>query len=160
MDTDRVNRWLTLGANLGVLVGIALLVVELRQNNENLIAQERSAYNAGFSEIWGMAAEDSQLAEILGKELAGESLTRGEFVQLSAYFTKGLLTNQWSYIELPADESAPNLKYLKGSFEQFPTLRWVWEHRQEFFNPAFVDYVNENIVDELSSWSSPQFPAE
>ncbi len=29
MDSDRVNRWLTLGANIGVLIGIILLIVEL-----------------------------------------------------------------------------------------------------------------------------------
>ena len=160
MDSDRVNRWLTLGANIGVLIGIVLLVIEVRQNNENLVAQERATYNAGFSDIWGMAAEDSRLAEILAKELDGESLTRAEFVQLAAYWTKNLLTNQWSYIELPAEESAPNLLYLKGSFEEFPTLRWVWENRQEFFNPEFIDYVNENIVDDLSDRSTPQFPQE
>ncbi len=31
MDSDRLNRWLTLGANLGVLVGIIFLAVEIRQ---------------------------------------------------------------------------------------------------------------------------------
>ena len=158
MDSDRVNRWLTLGANIGVLIGIVLLVIEVRQNNENLVAQERANYNAGFSDLWGMAAEDSGLAEILAKELGGESLSRAEFIQLAAYFTKSLLTNQWSYIELPAEESAPNLIYLKGSFDEFPTLRWVWENRQDFFNPVFVDYVNENIVDELPDQSTSQTP--
>ena len=32
MNADRVNRWLTLGANIGVLIGIILLLVELDQN--------------------------------------------------------------------------------------------------------------------------------
>ena len=160
MDTDRLNRWMTLGANIGVLIGIVLLVVEVRQNNENLVAQARATYHASFADLWGMAAEESRLAEILGKELGGESLTRAEFVQLSAYFTKGLLINQWSYIELPAEESAANLLYLKGTFEQFPTQRWVWENRQSFFNTEFVDYVNQNIVDQLSDRSTTQIPQE
>ena len=42
MDTDRLNRWLTLGANIGVLIGIVLLVIEVRQNNSNLVAQARA----------------------------------------------------------------------------------------------------------------------
>lgn len=33
MDTDRLNRWLTLGANLGVLIGLAILILELRQSS-------------------------------------------------------------------------------------------------------------------------------
>lgn len=32
MDFDRLNRWLLLIANLGVLVGVLLLAVEIRQN--------------------------------------------------------------------------------------------------------------------------------
>jgi len=158
VDTDRLNRRLTLGANIGVLVGIILLVIEVRQNNENLVAQQRATYHASFSDIWGMAAEDSELAEVIGKELGGEALTRTEFIQLAAYFTKTLLTHQLSYIDLPAEGSAANLLYLKGNFAQFPTMRWVWENRQEFFNPVFVDYVNESIVDELPDQSTSQFP--
>ena len=34
MDSDRLNRWLTLGANVGVLIRIILLVVELDQNRD------------------------------------------------------------------------------------------------------------------------------
>jgi hypothetical protein len=160
MDTDRLNRWLTLGANVGVLIGIVLLVVEVRQNNENLIAQSHATYHASWQDVWGMAAEDSRLAEILGKEIGGESLTRAEFIQLAAYWTKILMTYQWTYTELPAEESASNLLYLKDSFDEFPTLRWVWENRQIFFNSEFVDYVNQNIVDHLSDRSTTQFPLQ
>ena len=31
MDSNKLNNWLTLGANVGVLIGLALLVYELRQ---------------------------------------------------------------------------------------------------------------------------------
>jgi len=34
MDSDKTNRWLTLGANIGVLIGIMLLVFELTENRE------------------------------------------------------------------------------------------------------------------------------
>ena len=34
MNLDGINRWLSLGANVGVVVGLALLVFELRQNSE------------------------------------------------------------------------------------------------------------------------------
>jgi len=34
MDFDQINKWLTLLTNVGVLIGIALLVLELNQNAE------------------------------------------------------------------------------------------------------------------------------
>jgi hypothetical protein len=39
MDSNIVNRWLTLGANLGVLVGIILILIELNQNADLMRAQ-------------------------------------------------------------------------------------------------------------------------
>jgi len=34
MNTDQINKWLTLMTNVGVLIGIALLILELNQNTE------------------------------------------------------------------------------------------------------------------------------
>lgn len=34
MTTDQINKWLTLLTNVGVLIGIALLILELNQNTE------------------------------------------------------------------------------------------------------------------------------
>lgn len=39
LDSDRLNRWLTLGANIGVLAGIGLLLIELDQKSDLLRAQ-------------------------------------------------------------------------------------------------------------------------
>ena len=46
MNTDRLNRWLTLDANNGVLIGIILLIVELDQNRNMVRAQTRNAIAA------------------------------------------------------------------------------------------------------------------
>ena len=43
MDSEKVNRWLTLGANLGVLVGIILILMELNQNADLMKAQMTQA---------------------------------------------------------------------------------------------------------------------
>ena len=43
MDTNKINRWLTLTANLGVLVGIVFLAIEIRQNTAS---NQSAAYQA------------------------------------------------------------------------------------------------------------------
>jgi hypothetical protein len=43
VDSDKINRWLTLGANIGVLIGIVLLLIELDQNSDLLRAQIHQA---------------------------------------------------------------------------------------------------------------------
>ena len=39
MNTENLNRWLTLCANIGVVIGIIFLALELQQNNELLESQ-------------------------------------------------------------------------------------------------------------------------
>ncbi len=39
MKTDQVNRWLVVGANVGVLLGLIFVAVELNQNSEQLRLQ-------------------------------------------------------------------------------------------------------------------------
>jgi hypothetical protein len=39
MNNDRLNRWLSVGANFGVLIGLILLVYEVRQNSDLMRAQ-------------------------------------------------------------------------------------------------------------------------
>jgi hypothetical protein len=39
VDTDKLNRWLALAANFGVLIGLILLVYEVRQNSDLMRAQ-------------------------------------------------------------------------------------------------------------------------
>jgi hypothetical protein len=39
MQSNRLDRWLTLGTNISVLVGIILLIVEINQNNESVRIQ-------------------------------------------------------------------------------------------------------------------------
>ena len=55
MDSNTVNRWLTLGANVGVMVGLILLIVEIDQNSQLVriqIEQSRSeAYVAWMRQI-------------------------------------------------------------------------------------------------------------
>jgi len=84
MDSDRLNRWLTLGANLGVLVGIILLIVELDQNREMMKSQTRNDLAMGIVGIQRGISENNQLADVIARAEAGETLTPSETVQFSA----------------------------------------------------------------------------
>ncbi len=39
MNSERLNTWLTLLANFGVIVGLGVLIYEVRQNNELTLAE-------------------------------------------------------------------------------------------------------------------------
>ena len=56
MKNENLHRWLTLAANLGVLVGIILVAVELRQNLTAVRAQTRHEVSAEFVDFMKVLA--------------------------------------------------------------------------------------------------------
>ncbi len=60
MDTDKLNRWLTLTANVGVLVGLILLLFEIGQNTDLMraqIAMDRSVSQTEILSDWANGGE-------------------------------------------------------------------------------------------------------
>jgi hypothetical protein len=64
LSADRVNRWLTLVANLGVLIGLFLLVFEIRQNTELTRAQIAMERTNSTREIFSDWANGGELVPI------------------------------------------------------------------------------------------------
>ncbi len=60
MDTDKLNRWLTLTANVGVLIGLILLLFEIGQNTDLMraqIAMDRSISQTETLSDWANGGE-------------------------------------------------------------------------------------------------------
>ncbi len=66
-SADKVNQWLTLGANLGVLVGLILLLVGLDQNSDLLRAQIHQARADNFESFMVEYADTEQLLPAMVK---------------------------------------------------------------------------------------------
>lgn len=81
MDSDRLTRWLTLGANVGVLAGIVLLIIELDQNRDLMRAQTRHELAMGIVDLLQTPASNEQLADVLLRARSGEDLTPTELLQ-------------------------------------------------------------------------------
>jgi hypothetical protein len=59
MNSDRLNRWLTLIANIGVVIGLVLLLIELDQNSDLMRAQIHQA-RSDQHVAYRMAVADSE----------------------------------------------------------------------------------------------------
>ena len=90
---DRLNRWLTLAANIGVLLGLFVLIIEVRQNaqltravletekNDQLALIELSLSTPAVAEAWTKAIR------------APETLTDAEVRMVESHMVAALL--QW-----------------------------------------------------------------
>ncbi|MGB5344569.1 MAG: hypothetical protein WBN23_00240 [Woeseia sp.] len=83
MNADKMNRWLTLGANFGVLVGLLLLVLELNQNREMMRAQTRHEIAVGIVDLLLVPASNQQLADLMYRAESGGELTPQERFQFN-----------------------------------------------------------------------------
>ena len=101
MDSDKLNRWLSLIANIGVVVGIFFLIAEV--NHASRLA-EVEAYQTRIRDIQDLniqlALSDS-LADILSQANSEgvESLTRSEFRRARAWYAAMMRGMQGQYYQ-------------------------------------------------------------
>jgi hypothetical protein len=91
LDGDKVNKWLTFGANMGVLAGLILVAFEINQATlttradmisnfqDRWIAMDMSWQDAEFAAAWAKAMDNSQ------------ELSRSEMIQVSGHL--------WAFID-------------------------------------------------------------
>ncbi len=73
MDGDKVNRWLTLSANIGVLIGIILILAELNQNADLMRAQMTQARGNNAIQTYREMMLSDHWVEIRAKRRAAPS---------------------------------------------------------------------------------------
>jgi hypothetical protein len=155
MNLDRVNRWLTLAANIGVIAGIAFLGIELQQNNRlsaaqaevNLLQYEMSFAAPGF--------ESQAVAEFMvnmrAKARSGEELSEVEQFRVRRLLDQKFAGWEWQYLQNRAgtlndmgalrrslESNFERPDFLAGSAQEFRTY---WNQFAERGNPEFVEFV-------------------
>ncbi len=64
MNSDRINRYLTVGANIAILVGLIFVGLEVRNSSVAVSAQTSANINEGFNSLNMLLATDPSLARI------------------------------------------------------------------------------------------------
>ena len=84
MTSDHLTRWLAIGGNAAVVIGLLLLVYELNQTRELTRAQMRSEISRGIYDLLAMTANNDQLADLMLRADTGEPLTDAENFQYAS----------------------------------------------------------------------------
>ena len=152
MEPDKVNRWLTLGANIGVLIGIILLVVELSQNRDMIRAQTRNDISQQLSNRLLAVGTNSQMASVMRRARVGDELTRDEETQVYFYLVANM--RDWENIhyqyrhgtfderEFDAEKSAWRQVIRDNS-----AFQYVWCYSRQNYSPDFVAEL-ESLLNE------------
>lgn len=149
MNLDKLNNWLTLGANLGVLVGIIFLIVEVQQNNLIARAQTRMDIAGSMRENILMFSSPEGIS-IQAKLTRGEDLSLEEQIWIRLSFRN----------EIKAWENVA-YQYSLGFYDQeeIDTYRQTWMDRAQRCREPF----GEQFFEAFQSFSNqirPSFRAE
>ena len=94
MNTEVLNRWLTLAANVGVIAGLVFVALEIRTNTESNDIAIRASSASNWMALNSTIVENRDVADMFEKGLAGEELDRAEARQfgnlVSMYLTQSL----------------------------------------------------------------------
>ena len=149
MDSDRINRWLTLVANTGVLVGLVLLVVEIRQSNMLALAeieQTRSDSLLQWRREW--VTNDHIVPMLLERT---SILPRDEFFSLDIAGRQAAVENMLN--EMDPSTSMRMRFFLMASFWDFENLHAQYQ-RGLISEEYWTERIVAGILQDAPGWKA------
>lgn len=85
MKFERLNTVLTLTSNVAVLIGIILVIIELRQNDDTLSASIQLSLSNSYEEIATFGVEHPHLARSIMRLFGGEELELTDIMNIMGW---------------------------------------------------------------------------
>jgi len=138
-------------ANIGVIVGIVFLTVQIAQNNDQLASQTRNTIfelRAGLER--DVVNNAGGIADLIGKVQRGEALTNTEQLRMNSRRFQLLQTFQYMFQESP-DGVRLQVPYMLAMFGADPGLLDTWRSVSDgVFDPTFVNFMEESVLSRLN----------
>ncbi len=151
MKKIELGQVITIIANLGVIIGIAFLAIELRQNNALLLAQNAHAQFSAELDRRGRFIDNTNgFAEIIVRQSSGTPLNPVEEVRLAMFANEVLSGFQWQFREIQADRLPENYLDLgtwRDIWDTIPQLGDAFEEDKAQLDSDFVQFMNENVIN-------------
>ena len=144
---EKLNQWLTLAANLGVLAGLVFLALEIQQNTS---AINRQAEIERTSRIMQPYIQDVATLYERVKAVDGEEPEIGAFEERYDFSTKeavswvAFLQSSWRTYESDFSHLGPSagLEADIAYMLSFPDNQLFWAQLKKSFDEEFVEYVD------------------
>lgn len=150
MDAKRISKerlieWIALMANCVTILGLLLVILQLRQNRSLMRAQVRHELASTIVDLLNSSANNSQLAGVLRRGALGEKLTDDE--QMQFRLRSNALLRYWEDV---------HYQFRLGLYDEIEYSRQKDAWKATFASSVgFVRYWSE-----VRTLYSPQFAAE
>jgi hypothetical protein len=151
MRFDRVNQWLTLVANLGVVVGFFMVAFQLQQNTDALRLQADAVSSSAT-----VAAESGFMGEDVAEAYAiawqsPEQLSDAQMLKAGGYLITSLSSVQYTYQQygrgLVSDDDWDAARAFAVAQLNWPFGRAHWRSNQRWLEPGFVAAIDQALAE-------------
>jgi len=138
-------------ANVGVILGIVFLALELHQNNELLESQANMQLLDNRLQSINQIISIDSLGEAILKNNAGQALTDLELLKLDNHAYSTYSKWEWEYRQYSLgfieDENLP-VNDWRSVYFLYPRLSELWQDEsfRVRFSEPFVKFIDENVV--------------
>ena len=151
MDSDRLDRWLSLAANLGLLAGLILVAVEINQSSDLARMQLINEGNVALNQVWATFMGENPSESVARSIESPDEMTFAEFLVVDTYLFTSMNLFYRNY-ELARegifddhDWQKPIDTYAAWFLGSRFGRAWWSEEARHFFAPEFVAYVDQTL---------------
>lgn len=150
MDSDRVNRWLTLGANLGVFAGLILVAYEINQSGKHLELAASADGVDNFTQAMETLVQDENLSLLIYRaEQSFEDLDDFEKWRVARYLDGYMSMSEQDYIVIRGLSGEWAVTAIEDDMREYmamPMYRDYWQRSQSRHGPEFGQFINEILA--------------
>ena len=142
MSIEKTNQIMGVFANVGVLLGIIFLAIELQQNNALMETRARAEFADRATSTMSLVAANPQLAEVMARPLA--QLSAGEQLQRRHFFLRFMKNLEFLFLESNDISELPIVGWRAG-FQDSDNLQ-MWELEKQSFKQRFIEFVETELI--------------
>jgi hypothetical protein len=152
---DRLNKWLTLTANFGVLIGIGFLAYEVSVNTNSLNAATAAQMSTNWNEVTMTIVSNPELIELINQVNAEGyvALDQVESPRVAVLMTSMLKNAEFAYHRwLDGSLSAPEWQSVDRATRTFTGsnrfVREGWDlGLKAQFSDVFIEYMDVMLAE-------------
>jgi hypothetical protein len=151
MDWNRLNGWIQLGANIGIVAGLVLVWMQINQNSELARASLFSEHQNGWMEI-DQSLQSENFAQVLQKAIEEpENLSTSEMLEMRGYiyphmdqFARTLVLYQLGVFKNDPTETIGEA--VADVFGNRYSQAW-WTENRANWNPELVKIIDDRLLE-------------
>ena len=148
MEADKLNRWLTLGANLGVIAGIIFLGFELRQNNQLLVEEARYSMLQNQKEWAYFVSAANNVSDSVMSPDGNSELSKADRIRRGEMIGTLLFMWQWEYEQSQSNlfgETEVSIAAYKYGWRNY-NIAEIWPEIRGWYSDDFVQFMEEKVA--------------